>query len=154
MVWSCEQNGCNKNTKKDIKIKIYGHVWGGRNNTVQPDTESHKDEKSGKTSRMKGYRRKDETGDFSSIDPYKTETTLEERYKRVITLRQIWHLRFLSYIGPIGNKIPLPFPRFVHTQHQLVSCGSDVRLNPLVLQLQMGIFCQSPMLDEYRRLAE
>jgi hypothetical protein len=34
MVWSCD-----KNTKKDVRIKIYGDVWDDPNNMVQPNTE-------------------------------------------------------------------------------------------------------------------
>jgi hypothetical protein len=38
VVWSYKNNGRNENIKKDIRIKIYGHLWDGLNNMVQPDT--------------------------------------------------------------------------------------------------------------------
>jgi hypothetical protein len=39
MVWSCDKTGSNKNTRKYVRIKIYGDLWDDPNNMVQPDTE-------------------------------------------------------------------------------------------------------------------
>jgi hypothetical protein len=38
MVWTYEINGRDEHIKKDIRITIYGHLWDGLNNMVQPDT--------------------------------------------------------------------------------------------------------------------